>query len=149
DPGCGCGGGDPVLSGAGLGDDPLRSETFRQQGLADGVVDLVGAGVAEVFPLEVDVTSPPGPQIGGLREWGGPTHELAELLCQIRNQALVCEERLGCFGESIERRRQCLGHVSTAILAEASGTEPCHLGASTESGARAAAMNSVINELSF
>ena len=39
------GGGDAVLAGAGLGDDPLLAEPAREHGLAEGVVELVSAGV--------------------------------------------------------------------------------------------------------
>ena len=47
------GGRDAVLAGAGLGDDPRLAEPARQQRLAEGVVDLVGAGVGEVLALQV------------------------------------------------------------------------------------------------
>ena len=47
-------GGDAVLAGAGLGDDARLAHAARQQHLADAVVDLVRAGVAEVLALEVD-----------------------------------------------------------------------------------------------
>ena len=43
-----------VLAGAGLGDDPGLAEPAGQQRLAEGVVDLVGAGVGEVLALEVE-----------------------------------------------------------------------------------------------
>lgn len=53
----GGGGGHSVLPGPGFGDDLLLPEAFRQQDLAQGVVDLVGSGVVQVFPLEVDLGS--------------------------------------------------------------------------------------------
>ena len=52
--GAGRGGGHAVLAGAGLGDHAPLAHAARQQGLAEGVVDLVGAGVVEVFAFEVD-----------------------------------------------------------------------------------------------
>ena len=45
---------DAVLAGARLGDDAGLAETPGQQRLAEGVVDLVGAGVREVLALEMD-----------------------------------------------------------------------------------------------
>ena len=48
-----------MLAGAGLGDDPLLAHPLGEQRLADGVVDLVRAGVGEVLALEVD--APPDP----------------------------------------------------------------------------------------
>lgn len=47
------GGGYPVLTGASLGDDASLAQALGQQPLPQGVVDLVGAGVGQVLPLEV------------------------------------------------------------------------------------------------
>ena len=52
--GGGGGRGDAVLAGPGLGDDARLAHALRQQGLADAVVDLVGAGVVQVLALEED-----------------------------------------------------------------------------------------------
>jgi len=46
-----------VLAGAGLGDDARLAHAPRQHGLADDVVDLVRAGVIEVFAFEVDLST--------------------------------------------------------------------------------------------
>ena len=43
-----------VLTGAGLGDDPPLAHPHREQRLAEGVVDLVRAGMGQVFALEED-----------------------------------------------------------------------------------------------
>ena len=48
------GGGDAVLSGAGLGDQACLAEAARNQRLPDGVVHLVRAGVQQILALEVD-----------------------------------------------------------------------------------------------
>ena len=48
------GAGDAVLAGAGLGDDPGLAHAAGEQRLADGVVDLVRAGVVQVLALEQD-----------------------------------------------------------------------------------------------
>ena len=47
--------GHAMLTGAGFGDDSLFAHPPRQQNLPDGVVDLVRAGVAQIFPLEIDL----------------------------------------------------------------------------------------------
>jgi hypothetical protein len=46
--------GHAVLARAGLGDDALFAHALGQQSLAERVVDLVRAGVQQVFALEVD-----------------------------------------------------------------------------------------------
>ena len=49
---CGCG--YAVLAGAGFGDDASFAHALDQQRLADAVVDLVRAGVEQVFALEIN-----------------------------------------------------------------------------------------------
>jgi hypothetical protein len=49
------GAGHAMLAGAGLGDDAGLAHALGQQGLADGVVDLVRAGVVQVLALEQDL----------------------------------------------------------------------------------------------
>ena len=43
-----------MLAGAGLGDQMPLAHAAGQQDLAQDIVDLVGAGVVEVFPFEVN-----------------------------------------------------------------------------------------------
>ena len=47
-------GGDAVLAGAGFGDHALLAHALDEQALAEAVVDLVRAGVEQVFALEID-----------------------------------------------------------------------------------------------
>ena len=49
------GGRDAVLPGTGLRNDARLAHAPGQHGLSDGVVDLVRAGVVEVFALEEDL----------------------------------------------------------------------------------------------
>src|SRR5690349_14496966 len=48
-----------VLAGAGFGDDPLLSHPSCEEHLPDRVVDLVGARVIQVLPLEDDAGADP------------------------------------------------------------------------------------------
>ena len=73
--GCRCRGGDAVLPRAGLRDEPGLAHALRQQRLAQGVVDLMAAGVVEVLALEQDAGTagvlgePRQPRSAG---WDGP-----------------------------------------------------------------------------
>ena len=51
-------GGDAMLAGAGLGDDALLAHAPRHHDLAQHIVDLVRAGVIQLFALEVDFCAP-------------------------------------------------------------------------------------------
>jgi hypothetical protein len=66
------GGGHAVLTGAGLGDDALLAHALGEQGLAEGVVDLVRAGVQQVLALEVDFGAAElfGPAFGEIERRG-------------------------------------------------------------------------------
>ncbi len=57
---------DPVLAGTGLGNDARLAHAASQHGLADAVVHLVGAGMVEVFALQVNLgaTEQIGPALG-------------------------------------------------------------------------------------
>ncbi len=62
-----------------LGDHPRFAEASRQEDLSHGIIDLVGAGVAEVLPLQVDPgAAEPLAQATGEVEGRGASHVLAE-----------------------------------------------------------------------
>ena len=66
----GGGGGDAVLARAGLGDHAGLAHPPGEQGLAEHVADLVGAGVVEVLALEQHRDSRPARRGGWLRRAG-------------------------------------------------------------------------------
>jgi hypothetical protein len=51
-----------VLSGPCLRDDPIDAQPSRDESLAKGVVDLVGPGVTEILPFEINLGAPGGTQ---------------------------------------------------------------------------------------
>ena len=61
------GGGDTVLAGAGLGDQPALAHALGQQRLADDVVELVRPGVGQVLALEEHPHAEPLAQAAGTR----------------------------------------------------------------------------------
>jgi hypothetical protein len=81
------GGGDAVLAGAGLGDDPVLAHAAREQDLAHDVVDLVGARMVELVALEIDL---------------GPAEVLGQPLGEIERRGpadIVLEERVELLAE--------------------------------------------------
>ena len=75
------GGRHPVLTGARLGHDPRLADPLREQPLAEGVVDLVGAGVRQILALEEDADVGRAPLGNGGRrdlvQRRGPADEVA------------------------------------------------------------------------
>jgi hypothetical protein len=117
---------DAVLPGAGLGDDALLAHALGEQGLAEGVVDLVGAGVGEVLALEPD-----GGAAGGLGdragvlgepvgavEGRGPANEGAVEVLELVPEVVV-DAGLGVdLAELGERGDEGLGDEDAAVVAE-------------------------------
>ena len=113
------GGGDAMLSGAGFGDHAMLAHALDQQRLSQAVVDLVRAGVQQVFALQIDLGA-----------------------AQFFRQALREKQRRGTPGKSaqqyvktllefrillrflviplqfVERRHQRLGNIAPAIDAK-------------------------------
>ncbi len=116
----GCrGGGDAVLAGAGFGDDALFAHAEGEQGLADGVVDLVGAGVVEVFAFEVDCGAfEVLGEAAGEIESRGAADEIAEVVVEIFLEFGV-GFGAGVFGfELSERGDEGFGDEDAAVGAE-------------------------------
>ena len=128
----GGGGRDAVLAGAGLGDHPGLAEATGQERLAEGVVDLVGAGMGEVLALEVDPESVRqsrltlqrdrsferlvGESIGAV-EGRGAAGVALEQLAEVRPEPRVVAKRGVGLLELAERRHERLGDVASAELA--------------------------------
>jgi hypothetical protein len=113
------GSGDAVLAGAGFGDDARLAHALGEHGLADAVVHLVGAGVIEVFALEVDLGA--AEQVGpafGVVDRRRAADEMLQLVI-----VFGPEGRIGLGGsvgglQFIERAKQRLGHEDATVGAE-------------------------------
>ena len=107
------GGGDAVLAGTGLGDDPGLAHPLGEQRLGEDVVDLVRAGVVEVLALEDDarptaVRGEPRHLGDDARPAGVGAVQPGELVLELG----VDRGLLARLVELLERRDQRLGHVA-------------------------------------
>jgi hypothetical protein len=113
------GGGDAVLAGAGLGNYPRLAHAPCQQGLADGVVDLVRAGVVQVLALEVDLRAAnlcrPSPCVVDRR---GTAHEVLELIVELGHEFRIVTVALIGTAKLVERVNQRLGNEGAAVDTE-------------------------------
>src|SRR5262249_46972433 len=112
-------GGDAVLAGPRLGDDPRLAHPPGEEPLAERVVDLVGAGVAQVLALEMD----PGParllgEPAGEGQRGRPADVLRrEVTEPARERGIASGLAVG--GLQLEQgRHERLGDVATPVRPE-------------------------------
>ena len=111
-----------VLPGARLGHDAGLAHAARQQRLAEGVVDLVRAGVGQVLALQEHADVVPRTVRQRLRRYLEQRRRTADevtlqagQLVAVRGVAPGCRPR---GGQLVERRDQRLGNESAAIRAE-------------------------------
>jgi hypothetical protein len=126
--------GDAVLAGTGLRDDALLAEAAGNQRLPERVVDLVRAGVAEVFALQVH-----GLRLGqsfGAVERSGAADVVALEPCKLEGEAGVVLDLVPAALELVERRNEGLGDVAASVRAEVAGVERGHRAASTNARTR-------------
>ena len=104
---------------AGLGDHSLLAHAARQEGLADGVVDLVGASMVQVFPLQVDLSAAQNVgQTTGVVDGAGSAHVMFQLMGELGLELGIVAEAQILLAQFFHRRDQGLGHVDAAIGAE-------------------------------
>ena len=113
------GAGHAVLAGAGLGDDAGLAHAAGQQGLADGVVDLVRAGVVQILALEQDARAADFPrQALGFVDGAGPADVMLEVFFELGDEGRVHARRVigGC--QFLQRADQGFGDEAPAIASE-------------------------------
>ena len=113
------GGCDPVLAGAGFGNDALLAHAPREQCLAKAVVDLVRAGVVEIFALEPDLRAAklvgPAP---GMVDRGRAPDEVLELVMKLGEEFGIVAIPVVGQAQFIDRLHQGFSDEDTAKLAE-------------------------------
>jgi hypothetical protein len=108
-----------VLAGAGLGDDAALAHALGQQRLADGVVDLVRAGVVEVLALEVQAPAGDLAEALGEVQRRRAADEVAQQPVELGPEAGVAPRLHPRLLELGQRGHQRLGDVLAAVGAEA------------------------------
>ena len=103
-----------MLTGAGLGNDPSRTHLPGEQGLTDGVVDLVGPGMGEVFAFQPNVASPRFTEAACPGQRRGSSHPARHLPIELGQEARIVEEAERSRLETFQGRHQDLRHVAPA-----------------------------------
>ena len=115
------GGGHAVLAGPGLRDHAGLAHALHQQGLAQRVVDLVGARVAQVLALQVEAQPEASREALRVGEGRGPAHEIAQEALQVLAEGGVAPGLGVGRLELAEGLHERLRHVAAAVGAEAAG----------------------------
>ena len=108
-----------MLASASLGDNALRAQAFGKQCLADRIVDLVRAGVREIFTLEPDVGAPALTEPRRMRQRRRSANPLAQLALEVGLEAGFVQVIAHALLETLECGYQRLGNVATTERPEA------------------------------
>jgi hypothetical protein len=112
-----------VLAGAGLGDDAPLAHASREQRLADRVVDLVRAGVRQIFALQENASAAGRlRQAPRFRNGRRPADVVLEQAIDFGGEARIVARRKVRALELLHRLDERLGHIAPAELAEVSAT---------------------------
>src|SRR5690242_14408642 len=110
-----------MLSRTGFGDDPPLPHPLCQQRLTDAVVDLMGAGVQQVFTLEIDLCSAELlSETARVEKRSRPAGILFEQPLELSSKLFIASRLLVFALEFLECRHQRFWNVSPAIRAKAS-----------------------------
>ena len=107
--------GHAMLAGAGLGDDPPLPHADGEQALTEGVVDLVGAGVAQILPLKIDLgaagefSEPLGEEQGG-----GPADKRPQQAVEFCRKRGISDGFVVGLLELLKSGGERLGHIPAA-----------------------------------
>ena len=113
------GGGDAVHAGAGLGDHARLLHVAREQRLADGVVDLVRAGVVQVLALDVDARAAAllGQALGEI-DRARAADVVLELVAELGVERRILARALVGDAQLVQRRGERLRDEHAAVGAE-------------------------------
>jgi len=112
------GGGHAVLAGAGLGDHPRLAHPPGQQVLAEGVVELVGAGVEQVLALQPEPQAQLLRQPPGTEQRGRAAGVVAPQRVQLGGEGRIGDGVLEGVVELVEGGHQDLGDEASAPVPE-------------------------------
>jgi hypothetical protein len=98
---------------------PVSAITRFAPSFLDGVVDLVRAGVGEVFALQPHLCAPPLRQRSRMRERRRPPDPAAQLGVKFIEESAVAQVTIDARLQAVERRHQRLRHIAPAERPEA------------------------------
>ena len=114
-----CGRGHTMLTRPGFGDDPFFAHAFRQQHLANRVVDFMGSRVDQVLAFEINFSAPAilGQTFRKI-QLGRPPREFLQMTTQFRQIRLIFTGFLVDLAQFLQRGHERLRHKHTPVISE-------------------------------
>ena len=111
--------GDAVLARAGLGDDAGLAHALSEEDLAERIIDLVRAGVQQVFAFEVDLRAAElaGQPLGKIK-WRGAAGIMVQQRGELRLEAGVFAQAQVLRREIVQRSHERFRHKHAAVRTE-------------------------------
>ena len=116
-----------MLACAGFGDDTCLAHFPGKEDLAEAVIDLVGSGMIEIFPLEIDLRS--SKVLGHLLrivQKGRTVRVIIEKIVQLRRKLRVILVMIVSFLQVDQLIHQSFRHILPSELPE-SAIRVCHV----------------------
>ena len=108
-----------VLARAGLGDDAGLAHALGQQALAEGVVDLVGAQMVEVFTLQPDLRAAQLPaEVAAVEDRAGTTGKVQQQALHLLRECGVGQGFLEGLVQFVQAGLDGIGHILAAVRTE-------------------------------
>ncbi len=108
-----------MLARAGLGDDAGLAHAFGQQALADGIVDLVGSQMVEVFALEPDLRAAQLlAEVAAVEDRAGTTGKMQQQALHLAREFGVGQSLLEGLVQFVQAGFDGVRHILAAIRAE-------------------------------
>jgi hypothetical protein len=116
------GGGDTMLACAGFGDDAWLAHLYSEKALADGVIYFVGAGVQQIFALQVDARAAEfGGETGSKLQRRGTSGEVFQKVLKFSLKRRIGFRLFVGALQFVERHHQRFRNIAAAIGAETPG----------------------------
>ncbi len=110
---------DAMLAGAGLGDHARFAHALGQQRLADHVVDLVRAGVVQVFTLQIDLRAAHlAAHASGVINRARATDEVLQFAAELSEELRIAAVAVVSSTKLVERMTEGFSNEAAAIDAE-------------------------------
>ena len=108
-----------MLTRTGLGNNALFAHTQRQKALAEAVIDLVGAGVVQIFTLKINLCTAPVPrEASGKVERCWPARVVTKKIVELSVKLGIALDGLVRGFQLLQGMHERFGHELPTVASE-------------------------------